>query len=112
MLIVESARQHQKSIQLEVAEWAECLKLPNTKKVLSHLHFPLDSAIEVFDVLDLDGGGTLNLDEFVPALLRGLHPVNYVDILGVQTDFYRNNKIIDDRRKLLKHLELSTTRPQ
>jgi len=73
-------------------EWDDTVKRPEAAMLLAGLGLPAEMAADLFSVLDTDESGTLEVHEFLPVLLRGLHEVRQLDLMAVQVDLWRNGE--------------------
>eukprot|EP00438_Fugacium_kawagutii_P033139 Skav227542 [mRNA] locus=scaffold2241:106692:111026:- [translate_table: standard] len=51
----------------------------------------VESAAQLFDILDMDGSGTLDGNEFVEGVLRSRGPAQNKDLVGLRCDVWRAN---------------------
>merc|ERR1719487_1057589 len=71
-------------------EWKKALlEDEKTQEILASLGLPPQQTLSVYDVLDTDESGSLNLKEFVPGILNGRGQVRIFDIWGMQSDLWR-----------------------
>jgi len=84
----------QGDMKLSRQEWSDALEDAQNKGVFCGLSISLPQLEMMFDVVDIDNSGTIDLDEFVDSLRYGFREVRSLDINAIQVDLWRMNSAI------------------
>jgi len=77
-------------------EFLKALAEPGVVEKLRNLGIDRSSAVTLFDILDLDGSGTLDSSEFVEGVLRSRGPAQNKDVIGMRCDVWRVQLSVQD----------------
>ena len=70
--------------------WLLAIDTTAVKNCLAHLDLSRDQAAAIFDAIDIDGSGTLGMNEFVPGIMAGRRAARCYDVTAVQCDIWRS----------------------
>jgi len=79
-------------------------KAISEKNLLGRLHsagIDVESAAQLFDILDMDGSGTLDGNEFVEGVLRSRGYAQNKDLVGLRCDVWRANLSVQEEIRLV-----------
>jgi len=82
-------------------EWQDAMADSDTKAVFSSLNITSNQLEMMFDVVDIDGSGSIDLPEFIESIRYGLREVRSMDINAIQVDLWRMSTAISHQ---LEHL--------
>jgi len=86
-------------------EWFEAMGETETKTIFAGLGVSTSQLETMFDIVDVDGSGEIDLPEFIEALKYGLRDVKSMDVNGIQVDLWRLNTSIQAMSEVLdEHL--------
>lgn len=91
-------------------EFIRALELPEVMKLLHEVGIDLRQAENLFDILDYDGSGSLDVAEFVEGVMKARGDAKAKDVLAVQCDFWRTDQKVNValgkmQERTLTHME-------
>merc|ERR1719463_444965 len=85
-------------------EFIEALKKPDVMKLLYEVEIDMRGAEGLFDILDYDDSGSLDVTEFIEGCMRARGGAKAKDVLALQCDLWRTQQGVKSELQALRDM--------